>query len=413
VAEVSYDVTTGFAAMMKTFVHDPQQQLSSRTLHGPMVALAAPDPALKLPAGTSLVPKVFLRNATGAPLAVTGKLLWYGGGASGSLSLGRLTLLPGATQFLDLTSLAGSGKIPAQANWGTVLFSYSGRSGDLVPISMSQDRAGRFSMQTPFSEGGAPLWKGSMWHVGARHDTLLVAGNAGDRPATTALTLIYNGGKGTYTMKRLLQPGEQMWADVGSIISSKTPDINGSAIPAQTTAGSYEVRDLDDPIQGQVYEGKLVLDKTYGHAAYGCGVCCGYSWAEFAPTPYVDEAGNGTYDIIYARNYCTGDLEDVTYLGFGWGSNNTSVAKVTNGYTSLVAVGTTDGFVNVTVPNTNLRLNCPDVEYSPTQGESAFAASLSCSPSPVTRGSTVTCAATTQVPSGTSPVFSNWKFTDG
>jgi hypothetical protein len=91
-----------------------------------------------------------------------------------------------------------------------------------------------------------------------------------------ATRLIYNGGKSTYTMKKLLQPGEQMWADLGSIISNQTPDINGNAIPSQTTAGSYEVRDLDDPIQGQVYEGKLVLDKTYGHAAYGCGVFCGY-----------------------------------------------------------------------------------------------------------------------------------------
>ena len=46
VAEVSYDVTTGFAAMMKTFVHNPQQKVSSRTLHGPMVARGTPDPAL-------------------------------------------------------------------------------------------------------------------------------------------------------------------------------------------------------------------------------------------------------------------------------------------------------------------------------------------------------------------------------
>jgi len=50
----------------------------------------------------------------------------------------------------------------------------------------------------------------------------------------------------------------------------------------------------------------------------------------------------------------------------------TGVAKVTSGYTSLVAVGTANGLVNVNVPNTNIRLYCPDVEYSPTQSVSVI-----------------------------------------
>jgi hypothetical protein len=274
-AEIVYDVTTGFGAMMKTFVRDPQQKEASRTLHAPMVALASPDPALGLPAGTELVPRLFLRNVTSTPLSVSGKLLWYGGGASGSVALAPLSLEAGATRMMDLTDMVSSGTLPAQANWGTILLSYQGRSGDLVPITITEDRRGRYSMQTPFSEGGAPLWKGSMWHVDATHDTLLVAGNAGSEPATTALTLVYNGGKSRYTMEKLLQPNEQLWADVGSLIANQTPDKDGEVITAGTTAGSYEVRDVDDPVHGKVYEGKLILDKTFGHAAYGCGVCCG------------------------------------------------------------------------------------------------------------------------------------------
>ena len=294
---------------------------------------------------------------------MTGKLLWYGGGASGSVALPPKTLLPETTETIDLAQWAG-GKIPAKANWGTILLSYRGRSGDLVPISFTQVSSGRYSMQTPFTEGGAPLWKGSMWQVDAMHDTLLVAGNAGDKPTTTALTLVYNGGKGSYTMERFLQPGEQIWADVGSIIGNQTPDKDGHMISQAVTAGSYEVRDVDNPIHGKVYEGKLILDKTYGHAAYGCGVCCGYRWVAFDPASYSGAVGNSTADFLLAGNACTGLSDDVTYSGYSWNSSNTAVATVQAGvFTTLVGAGTASGSAYATVPGTNIRQGCPDAAF--------------------------------------------------
>jgi len=268
-AVIVYDVTTGFSTMMKTFVRDPEQNVTNRTMHAVMVALTSPpDPGSRGPAGGPLVPKFFLHNAATAPMALTGKLLWYGCQASGSVNLAPMTLPAGATQTTDLAEWV-TGKIPAKAGWATILLSYRGRSGDLVPISFTQGHA-------PFREGGAPLWKGSMWQVDATHDTLLMAGNAGGKSTTTALTLVYNGGKSTYTMAKLLQPGEQLWADVGSIIGNQTPDKDGQMISQAVTTGSYEVRDVDNPIRGKVYEGEMIFDKTYGHAAHGCGICCAY-----------------------------------------------------------------------------------------------------------------------------------------
>jgi hypothetical protein len=29
---------------------------------------------------------------------------------------------------------------------------------------------------------------------------------------------------------------------------------------------------------GNLFEGKVILDKTFGHLAYGCVQCCGYDW---------------------------------------------------------------------------------------------------------------------------------------
>jgi hypothetical protein len=131
---------------------------------------------------------------------------------------------------------------------------------------------------------------------------------------------------------------------------------------------------VDDPVRGKVYEGKLILDKTFGHAAYGCGVCCGYRWAIVDPGPYEDAVGSGTADILWAANSCSADNVDVTGDGYNWGSNNTSVASVAGAYTSLVGAGSATGSAFVDLPNTSIRQNCPYVTYFPTQPISACAA---------------------------------------
>jgi hypothetical protein len=162
-------------------------------------------------------------------------------------------------------------------------------------------------------------------------------------------------------MERLLQPGQQIWADVGSIIGNQTPDKDGNMISQAVTAGSYEVRDVDNPVHGKVYEGKLILDKTYGHAAYGCGVCCGYKWVAFDPASYSGAVGNSTADFLLAGNACTGLSDDVTYSGYSWNSSNTAVATVQAGvFTTLVGAGTASGSAYATVPGTNIRQGCPD-----------------------------------------------------
>jgi hypothetical protein len=56
-------------------------------------------------------------------------------------------------------------------------------------------------------------------------------------------------------------------------------------LPPDLTSGAYRVRDLTDIAVGNLYEGKVILDKTYGHATYGCMTCCGYDepYMEFDP----------------------------------------------------------------------------------------------------------------------------------
>jgi hypothetical protein len=71
-AHVLFEQSGGFSAVMKMFRHDPRTTLASRTFvnvnvkewttRAPMLALSTPDPALGLPAGTTLQPTLFVRN---------------------------------------------------------------------------------------------------------------------------------------------------------------------------------------------------------------------------------------------------------------------------------------------------------------------------------------------------------------
>src|ERR1700761_5754211 len=64
-SHIVFDETTGLSATMKAFERDPLETVKAHILRAPMMALANPDPVLMFPAGTKLVPQVFLRNTTG------------------------------------------------------------------------------------------------------------------------------------------------------------------------------------------------------------------------------------------------------------------------------------------------------------------------------------------------------------
>jgi hypothetical protein len=68
-----------------------------------------------------------------------------------------------------------------------------------------------------------------------------------------------------------------MWIDMGKLIREHVLDKNGNALPADLTSGSYEFRDLTNKSIGNLFEGMVIFDKTYGHVTYGCAGCCGYN----------------------------------------------------------------------------------------------------------------------------------------
>ncbi len=287
--EIVFDELTGLSTTLKLFERQSIAEIDkveSRVLRAPMMALSHPDRSLGFPSATMLNPKIFLRNAGPAPAIVSPGVNWRDDSKSGTSILPRITLLPGQIRILNLADFQKTRQIPEDATWATVSLGFTGRSGDLIAVAMSYDQTSRYGLQTPFSEVINHLFKGSMWHVDATHNTLITTGNGGTEPTRAQVTLFYNGGQSKYRVEQSLSPGQQIWLNLGDLMRNQIPDSDGKTMPPDVMSGSYELRDLDHEVLGLLYEGKLVVDKTYGHASYGCAHCCGYWRAQLAPTPF-------------------------------------------------------------------------------------------------------------------------------
>jgi hypothetical protein len=265
---------------------------------------------------------------------------------------------------LDLSTLKKQG-LPPDANWANVAITYLGRPGDLVPLAASYDDTTRYGLQSPFSDNLSFLWRGGMWHYDTQRDSLITTGNAGTKDARVSIKLFY-GGDGLYEVpERSLRPGEQIGLNVGDLIRNQVPDKKGRVIPPETMAGSYQIEDLNDSNIGYLYEGKLVTDKTFGHATYGCAPCCGYDDAFLLPDPLGVPVGGGGGFAVWATNSCTG--QDQQKAGaYSWTSTHTSIATIgQSGYMTGVSPGSTSMFSDISLKSPGVN-RCTTLIFVPT-----------------------------------------------
>jgi hypothetical protein len=153
-------------------------------------------------------------------------------------------------------------------------------------------------------------------------------------------TILYNHGSEQYQFEKTLAPDEQMMVDLGKLIRQQVPDKQGHVLPADLTSGTY-LRDLTDTAVGDIYEGKVTVDTTYGHAAYGCGVCCGYEGAYMLYNPLgVQELGFSNQQV-QSINKCSGGAQTITGDFPTWWTANTGIATANKNSIHGVAVGST------------------------------------------------------------------------
>jgi hypothetical protein len=410
-----FDETANFSAILKMFDYDPAAQLQARdyaktgvwTLRAPMLALASPDAALGFPAGTVLQPQLLIRNTTGKVVSATLRFNWRNDTTTGKAAGPALRLNAFETRRVDIAALQDGKTLPPDARWTSITLTTNSNPEEVVAVAASYDSTMAYGAQTPFSDQLTFRWEGGQWEVDALHDSIITVGNGGADATRAAFTLFYNQGTARYDLEQTLQPDEQMWIDVGKLISGHVPDKNGNVLPDGLATGSYEARDLTHRGAGTLFEGKVIYDKTYGHAAYGCALCCGAGDAYLFFDPLGILMGSPADQYVYALDECqAGDPNDFSDSFYGnWTVNDTSVATADYyGTHSAVSVGSTRSNTHGLINNNDTHRLCPLQGFYPSGGDNSMP-SVSFSPIPyILVGQTATTTATVDPPKNSTPI---------
>ncbi|MGH9597016.1 MAG: hypothetical protein ACRD3K_09485, partial [Edaphobacter sp.] len=352
-AHILFEEVAGFSATMKMFDYNPQTRIAEHDFakkgvwitRAPMLALSHPDPVLAFPSKVVLQPQLLLRNTTAKPAKVDLSFHWRNASADGRASIPEITLAPFETRKLDVQELQNKGVIPTTAFWAQVTMTTNTLPNEVMAVAASYDATLRYGAQTPFSDQMIAHLEGGEWKVDANHTSLIAAGNGGSKPVRAALTFFYDQGRKQYRLEQTIAADDQWWIDVGHLIHSQVPDKDGAILPADLTAGAYQLKAIGDSPQDFLYEGKVVTDKTYGHATYGCMICCGYGGDAGPPFLIADPTGvavaGSTYTDVYSVNACTGNPDNVDGYFPSWWSSDNSILTADNFQITGVAVGST------------------------------------------------------------------------
>ena len=353
-----YDETAGFSATLKMFDYDPRTKLAERdyastgawTIRAPMLALTRPDPVLDFPTRTELQPMLLVRNTTAKPAKVMLSFHWRSSISDGRAALPVRLLAPYETQKIDVQTLQRNGFIPLDATWAQATLATDTAPEAVMAIAASYDKTLRYGAQTPFTDQLTGHLEGGQWMVDSTHNSLIAVGNGGSKPVPIALTIFYDQGRQRYRLEKTVAPDDQWWIDVGSLIWGQTADTSGNTLPAGLTAGAYQLREIGDEPQNTIYEGKVITDKTYGHATYGCMVCCGYGGDAGKPFIVEDPTGlavSSTTSVdVYGTNACTGNSDPLDPYFPNWVSNDTTILTASHYLVTGISIGSTKILAN-------------------------------------------------------------------
>lgn len=383
---ILFDEKAGFSATLKMFDHDPNALVSERdfakkgswTIRAPMLALAQPDPALLLPAFTELEPRLLLRNTTQNPVVANIIFNWRSSASMGKTQGPTIRLKALETRMIKLSDLPSSEAPPSGAHWATVSIATDGPPDGVVAVAASYNTALTYGAQSPFSDQLSSFWKGGEWLADANHDSIITVGNASLKPMKARFSLLYSHGTSHYDLEQALAPDEQMWVDVGEIIRTGKPDMNGAVLPKDLASGSYQFQDLTNKAVGALYEGKVIYDVSSGHVTYGCAVnCCNRSvYLNYNP---LSVAITLTFtNGVSGDDTCGDDGANLSGDFWNWSTVNPSIATTTKGGTHTgMALGSTTSSTYGQVERPNGRFGCINFTPEPTGPTNVLQVSVS------------------------------------
>ena len=378
------------------------------TYASPGIMVGAQDPMMGFPANLTFQPYGYFRNISGQPMKLSGQIFYSKGGQSASLRLPDTILAAHSSLSLPLQSMIqGLGLNGAI----TVVFSYSGQAGALLASTGSVDTTGNYVFAVPAHPSGQSAGKTStFWTTANGFDTMYSIWNPASQAQPLLATFQLGNGQ-TYLYPVTVPASGTAMIDVKEIGEMGAPDINGNKLPVSVTQGRVSFSAASgkpaDPIN--VVVGGGIYNPAKAVCGYTCETCDGCTTFMLVPNP-----GDGTLGVLmqfYAQcPWTTGTLEDYTYSS-SWSSDPIIITFDSPGLGDPTAAGSTTVSAQLEPVPASMGQICgtpplPNCQYvSPVVVAPVNVNSLVCSPSPVTRGSQVTC--TLQGP-GTA---SNWQFT--
>ena len=182
--------------------------------------------------------------------------------------------------------------------------------------------------------------EGTQWRVDSNHNSIMAVGNGGAKPVTAVITLFYDQGTKQYGMEKQIDPDSQVWVNFADLIQNRIPDKDGNVLPEDTKSGTYSIQVISHPLQAVLYEGKVITDKTYGHATYGCIICCGYDSTGFDPYTAYGSVDATTTVSAMGTNTCTNISQSIDDFFSTWWPSNASIFTMSVGSMTGVSVGT-------------------------------------------------------------------------
>ena len=149
------------------------------------------------------------------------------------------------------------------------------------------------------------------------------------------------------------------WLNLGDTIHGRVPDNQGRTFPPELTSGTYDLRETDRAGNPSLFEGKFIVDKTYGHLAYGWLDCCGYTATEMLANPEQLAVQGQDHLSVQAYDACFDDWTPQTGHFSGWDSGNHSVAMLSSNQITGMGVGSTDAFASGQLLNSGPPRHCP------------------------------------------------------
>lgn len=295
-------------------------------------------------------PTIFVRNTTGRNVLAEIVMSWRGDSGKGQVELPNLQLAPFATQELQIWAKQKQLGIPEDAHWALVALTTTAAPDDVIAIASSRDCNGVYNVETQFTSGMGSHYAGAEWQTDATHNQIAAITNVGEEPADALLTLRYDKGVRSYELQQSIAPGDQMWVNLAELIRQHVPDRNGTFLPVDVSAVTYDLQDLT-PGAHSLIVNSLAVNSVTGRAVPNCPQCCPFYDIAFSPQDLFLQIQQQYPLLIDGLDGCNNSIYDLDPYFQNWSPSNTSIVTVTsNGQAQAVGVGTTPVLATGSVP---------------------------------------------------------------